>query len=272
MTSSYPSDEQLIDVFNSASSALIRLDEHGTVVSNPAASTLFGSRVKIEQVAAALSASARPERELVNKVIDTENSAFPVAIVNVAAQAAGGGIRYFFAARPRLGSALPASSVERPDDTPAPTAQTWMDAVEAAAADEAPVTDTQLLREVFDHAPVAIHVIATDGIVVAANQRDIDLVGATEDVDGYVGGHIRRAYADQDVVDDFLSRWDTDGPIIDFRAHFLNTATATGQKMPVVIYSTARASGAKLVNTRCFVFTDENPAWRRDEALENLGS
>jgi PAS domain-containing protein len=262
MISRYPTDEQLSDVFNNASTALAVKGEDGGLTYNAAAIALFGDDSKIEQCVALLGRKCRPGSELANELVDTGNGAYPLAIANAATHKTSWGTRLYVAARPQLSSALPSSRTPR--SAVGPEAKTWIDAVASSEAD--PVTDGELLRDVFDRAPVAIHVIASDGTVVAANPRDIDLVGASDDVDQYVGRHIRRIYADQDVVDDFLARWTTDGPIIDFRAHFLDKAT----KKPVVIFSTAQVEADRLVNTRCFVFDDEHPTWPRDEVMEVL--
>lgn len=262
MISRYPTTDQLADVFNNASTALIVRREDGDLTYNAASVALFHDHAKVEQCVAFLARKCQSGNDLVNELVDTGNGAYPLAIANAAASATLQGTRLYIAARPQLSTALPASTTSRP--SVGPEAQTWVDAVSSSSADL--VTDGEFLRDAFDRVPVAIHVIAEDGSVVAANRRDIDLVGASDDPDQYVGRHVRRIYADQDVVDDFLARWNTDGPIIDFRAHFLHKAG----KRPVVIFSTAQIEDSRLVNTRCFVFDDEHPAWPRDEAVEEV--
>lgn len=265
MSSKYPTNEQLVDVFNNASTALIRLQSDGDVVFNTAAKILFGTHESIKITAAMLSEHCPPSGELQNHKLGTGSQDYPLAFANVVNLGTGPEKQTYIAARPQLNSTLPVSVIDRPAEAGLPLAQQWISDVEQTKADQ--VQDIETLRDLFDHLPVAIHVIAADGTVVAANGRDIALVGAEENVDEYVGGHIRRIYADQDVVDDFLSRWDTDGPIIHFRADFLNR----GEKKPVVIFSTGQVSGNALVNTRCFVFPDDQPQLPRDEVREVLG-
>ncbi len=92
-------------------------------------------------------------------------------------------------------------------------------------------------------------------------KRPLGLVNFQDDPGRYVGQHIRQIYDDQTVVDDFLSRWDEDSPIINFRANFV---TSDGDRKPVLIFSTAKASDGAVNNTRCFVFNDHRTAQPRD--------
>lgn len=265
MSSRYPTNGQLVDVFNNASTALICLQADGDAVFNAAARILFGKSESIKRAAALLSEQCPPSGELLNHKLGTGLQKYPLAFANVVRLGSEHGERTYIAARPQLNSTLPASAIDRPAEAGLPLAKQWINDVENTKMDH--VEDIETLRDFFDHLPVAIHVIAADGTVVAANGRDIALVGAEGDVDEYVGGHIRRIYADQDVVDDFLSRWDSDGPIIHFRADFLNK----GEKKPVVIFSTGQVNDNSLVNTRCFVFPDDQPQLPRDEVREVLG-
>jgi PAS domain-containing protein len=118
-----------------------------------------------------------------------------------------------------------------------------------------------ILAEFFATTPVAIHLIGPNGNVMYANPADVNLVNFQSEPARYIGQHIRQIYDDQNVVDDFLSRWDKDSPIINFRANFV---TRDGARKPVQIFSTAKTASGKVNNTRCFVFADHRPELPRD--------
>jgi hypothetical protein len=264
--SHHPSSEQLLDLFNRASPGMVVTDADGTVVlANKAAAELLGDSAAAGTALApalgidghdALRAAGAPVE---NRPVTFPNPDFPSGYANVGFGEVDGRTYGFWALRP---------VTTHPTPSPAPgegssTAQAWIDRVDRADASYAPVgaDAVPLIQAYYDTCPVAIHLIEEDGTVAHANWKDIAIVGASERPDTYVGHHIRHIYADQDVVEDFLGRWGEDAPIIDFRADFLNK----GERVPVVIFSTAKVEDDKLKNTRCFVFPDSHPDRERDK-------
>jgi PAS domain-containing protein len=261
----YPSHDQLLDLFNNASPGMLVTDAGGAVVlANKAAGELLGAAgtagrplpeaLGIDDYPALVAAGVPVE----NKPARFANAAFPGGYANIGFGEVDGRTYGFWALRPE-------TAHPTPSPTPAEgasTAQAWIDGVDRPRADYQPVgpESVPLLTAYYDRCPVAIHLIERDGTVAYANWKDIALVGATTEPDSYVGHHIRRIYADQEVVEDFLGRWGEDAPIIDFRADFLNQ----GERVPVVIFSTANVVGDELRNTRCFVFSDSHPDRKRD--------
>ncbi|MEU4654844.1 PAS domain-containing protein [Streptomyces sp. NPDC023723] len=264
--SNHPSAEQLLDLFNWASPAMLVTDADGAVVlANKAAAELLKDAAAtgaglpgalgVGDYAALLAAGTPVE----NRAVAFAHPDFPSGYANVGFGEVDGATHGFWALRP---------VTTHPTPSPAPgegssTAQAWIRQVDRTDASYTPAGADAVpyIQAYYDHCPVAIHLIEEDGTVAHANWKDIAIVGASERPDTYVGHHIRRIYADQDVVEDFLGRWGEDAPIIDFRADFLNQ----GERVPVVIFSTANVEGDKLKNTRCFVFPDSHPDRERDK-------
>lgn len=264
--SHYPSSEQLLDLFNWASPGMLVTDSAGAVLmSNKAATELLGDlaaagtdlpgALGITDHAALLADGAPME----NREVAFTNADFGSGYANVGFGTVDGKTFGFWALRPVTTHPTPAPEAGQGPST----AQAWINRVDETSAAYQPVGEDAVpfIQGYYDNCPVAIHLIEEDGTVAHANWKDIAIVGATEKPDAYVGHHIRHIYADQEVVEDFLGRWGEDAPIIDFRADFLNK----GERVPVVIFSTAKVEDNKLKNTRCFVFTDSHPDRKRDK-------
>jgi hypothetical protein len=263
--SNYPSSEQLVDLFNNASPGMVVTDASGAVVlANKAAHELLGDQVAVgASLPSALGVSdytgLLAEGEPVENIpAEFVAPGFTSGFANVGFGDVDGVRHGFWALRPVTTHPTPAPK----PGTGGSTAQDWIARVDRFDPAYQPVGEDAVpfIRAYYDACPVAIHLIEHDGTVAHANWKDIAIVGATAQPDTYVGHHIRHIYADQEVVEDFLGRWGEDAPIIDFRADFLNS----GERVPVVIFSTANVKDEVLENTRCFVFSDSDPSRPRD--------
>jgi hypothetical protein len=267
---SYPSNAQLLDLFNNSSVALLITDGAGTVhLYNKATLNLFGPTPLAEPAVATrwltpgeYMTRVNDGRPVLNMLVDTPHPGYMAAsLANIGFATIIDEPLAFWAIRPVLGDVLP--TAPRPDaglvDSTAPA---WIADINESNDQYTPAGDgaLELIKALYDSCPVALHVIERDGTVNFANWKDEEIVGADIAPNWYVGHHIRRIYADRKVIDDFLGRWDDNSPIINFRADFLNN----GQRQPVVIFSTANSTNDALANTRCFVFPDEDSAHPRD--------
>ncbi|WP_043262616.1 PAS domain-containing protein [Streptomyces sp. CT34] len=271
-----PSVEQLIDVIGNSSVGIAVTDGSGAVVlHNKAQSVLMGGEAahlagRISIDGAGDDGLARLLRRLEQeKRIDNVRVVYHgtegqgrAARLNAVAAGSGGTTRIHWVSRPELGERLPIPDTGTQDATTSDAAS-WIRAVDACAHPAlAPGKGhEEAMREFYQVAPVAIHLIGVNGNVMYANPADVALVEYSSSPSEYVGGHIRKIYEDQGLLDDFLSRWDQDSPIINFRANFV---TRQGTPKPVLIFSTAQAQGGSVSNTRCFVFNDPEPGRARD--------
>lgn len=271
---SAPTIEQLIDVVGNSSVGITVTDRDGAVIlHNKAQSVLMsgeadhlGGRILVDgkdALAGLLQRLRKDGRfEHVKAVYRSADGKQERTVgVNAVLTGSGDATRIHWVSRPELGERLPVSNTSTPDATS--DAATWIRAVDQQEQPVlAPTKEHEdLLREFYEVAPVAIHLIGVNGQVMHANPADVALVEYTATRSEYVGQHIRKIYEDQGLLDDFLSRWDEDSPIINFRANFV---TRDGAPKPVLIFSTAQAAGGSVSNTRCFVFNDPEPQRARD--------
>lgn len=270
-----PSIDQLLDVVGNSSVAIAVTDAAGNVLlHNKAQAVLFGGEVA--HLAGRISADGaedalEPLLRRLEKEGRIENvpavfrgpAGSRAGAINGTRVAEGDDVRIHWVSRPELQNRLPIADTSAEDLTKSDAAG-WIQAVEQAPSPRLAPTPAHesLLREFYTVAPVAIHLIGTNGTVMHANPTDVALVEYTSTPQEYVGQHIRRIYEDQGLLDDFLSRWDEDSPIINFRANFV---TREGAPRPVLIFSTAQAEGGSVSNTRCFVFNDPQPNLERDK-------
>lgn len=272
---SAPAVEQLIDVITNSSVGIAVTDRSGAVVlHNRAQSVLMGGEADHLGGRILLDGSQDGLKTLIQR-LEKEQRVDNVQVtyrgidgrheqtswVNAVLTGSGDGTRIHWVSRPELGERLPVSNDSAEDVTS--DAASWIRAVnERPLPTLAPTKEQEdVMREFYEVAPVAIHLIGVNGQVMHANPADVALVGYTASPTEYVGGHIRTIYEDKGLLDDFLGRWDEDSPIINFRANFL---TREGAPKPVLIFSTAQAEGGSVSNTRCFVFSDPEPQRARD--------
>ncbi|PZV36274.1 PAS domain-containing protein [Mesorhizobium kowhaii] len=59
-------------------------------------------------------------------------------------------------------------------------------------------------QDFFENGAVALHLVSADGVILHANEAELDLLGFS--AEKYVGRHIAGFYPDRDVIDDILAR------------------------------------------------------------------
>ncbi|HYU34099.1 MAG TPA: PAS domain-containing protein [Thermoanaerobaculia bacterium] len=107
------------------------------------------------------------------------------------------------------------------------------------------------LKDFFQYAPVALHIVGADGRVQYTSARELESMGYAEHPEEYIGHHIAEFHAEQAVIDEMLENLVSGAPLVDHRAKL---RTRDGRIQPVFIYSSSRMSGDSFVNTRCFTF------------------
>jgi PAS domain S-box-containing protein len=103
------------------------------------------------------------------------------------------------------------------------------------------------LRDVLENAAEGIHLVRPDGIILWANQAELDLLGYT--ANEYVGHHITEFHVDRDVVEDMLARL-TRGETL--REHEARMRRKDGAIRYVLVNSNVLWSDGQFVHTRCF--------------------
>ena len=131
------------------------------------------------------------------------------------------------------------------------------------------------LVEFFEYATVGLHCVGPDGIILRANQAELNLLGYS--ADEYLGHHIAEFHADKDVIDDILRRLHAGEELHDYEARLIHK---DGSIRHVVISANVQWEDGRFIHTRCFTrdITDRKKAEdalkdshrRKDEFLATL--
>ena len=105
----------------------------------------------------------------------------------------------------------------------------------------------QDLSDFIENAAMGLHWVGPDGIIVWANQTELDLLGYTREE--YVGHHIAEFHADGEVIKDILHKLSNKETLHGYEARL---KCKDGSIKNVVISSNVRWDGEQFIHTRCF--------------------
>jgi PAS domain S-box-containing protein len=103
------------------------------------------------------------------------------------------------------------------------------------------------LRDVLENAAEGIHRVGPDGIIQWANNSELELLGYT--AEEYIGRHITEFHADQEAIDDLLTRLSCGDAV---HSHPARLRHKDGSIRHVLVNSNVRFEDGKFVHTRCF--------------------
>ncbi|MCA1576171.1 MAG: PAS domain S-box protein [Acidobacteria bacterium] len=103
------------------------------------------------------------------------------------------------------------------------------------------------LADFIENASVGLHCVGPDGIILWANQCELDMLGYSREE--YIGWHIANFHADQDVIEDILRRLTNKETLHD---HEARVVCKDGSVKHVLINSNVMWEGERFVHTRCF--------------------
>jgi PAS domain S-box-containing protein len=103
------------------------------------------------------------------------------------------------------------------------------------------------LRDFLENAAEGLHWVRPDGIVLWANQAELDLLGYARDE--YVGRHIAEFHVDGPVIEDMLARLARNEPLHEYEARL---RCKDGSVKHVLINSNVFRPEGEFVHTRCF--------------------
>lgn len=161
----------------------------------------------------------------------------------------GGPIVTRWFVRPAVPAELPtARAVELSDDV----------TVKLACMTEREKADSfDELNDFFDNAPVGVHFVGLNGVMMRANRAEIALLGYEEEPGAYIGRHVRHIHHETAVVEGLLERLVAGIPVISQEAYLKKR---DGGLEAVLIYSGLRLKDGKFQNTRCFLFGNPCPS------------
>ncbi len=103
------------------------------------------------------------------------------------------------------------------------------------------------LEDFFDNGAVALHWVGPDGVILRANQAELDLLGYRREE--YVGRHIAEFHADQAAIDDILLRLSRGEKLEKYPAIL---RTKNGETRHVLLSSNVYQRDGRFIHTRCF--------------------
>jgi PAS domain S-box-containing protein len=103
------------------------------------------------------------------------------------------------------------------------------------------------LRDFIENASMPLHWVNGSGVVVWANQAEMDLLGYPREE--YLNQHISKFHADKHVIEDILSRLVNKETLLNYPARLV---CRNGAIKHVLINSNAYWKGEQFVHTRCF--------------------
>ncbi len=119
----------------------------------------------------------------------------------------------------------------------------------------------QSLADFFENGAIALRWVAGNGIILRANQAELDLLGYT--AEEYIGRHIAEFYADQEVIADILRRLTNKETVHDYPARM---RCKDGSIKHVLIDTNGLWEDGKFIHSRCFT-RDVTGAKRAEEAI-----
>lgn len=103
------------------------------------------------------------------------------------------------------------------------------------------------LSDFIENASIPLHWVNGSGIIIWANQVELDLLGYTKEE--YIGKHISNFHADKKVCENILDRLIKKETLYNYPAMLV---TKSKINIPVLINSNVRWDGDKFLHTRCF--------------------
>jgi PAS domain S-box-containing protein len=103
------------------------------------------------------------------------------------------------------------------------------------------------LSDFIENATVGIHWVGADGIVLWANQCELELLGYTKDE--YIGHHIAEFHVDQPVIQDMLARLTRGEKLLNYAAR---VRCKDGSIRHLLVNSCGRFENGQFKNTQCF--------------------
>jgi PAS domain S-box-containing protein len=104
-----------------------------------------------------------------------------------------------------------------------------------------------MLRDFVETATVGLHWVGSDGIILWANQAELDLLGYSREE--YIGHHIAEFHEDQALIADMVARSTRGETLKDYEARL---RCKDGSIRHVIINSSTLFEDGKFVHTRCF--------------------
>jgi PAS domain S-box-containing protein len=123
----------------------------------------------------------------------------------------------------------------------------------------------QILQDCFENAPIGLQWISQDGLILWANQSQLEMLGYSKDE--YIGHHVAEFHSDRDLIDNILKQLASQGNLHNCEAVL---KCKDGSNRYVQINSNVLRENNRFLYTRCFVndITDLKEAERKIQLSE----
>ncbi|MDQ6735949.1 MAG: PAS domain-containing protein [Nitrospirota bacterium] len=118
--------------------------------------------------------------------------------------------------------------------------------------------------DLFENGAIGLHFVGPDGIILNANQAELDFLGYSQDE--YIGHHIAEFHVDAPVIEDILARLSRKDILKNFEARL---RAKNGSVKHVLITSNVLWKHDNFIHTRCFT-RDITDRKRVEEERERL--
>ena len=139
----------------------------------------------------------------------------------------------------------------------------FRDVTDRRRAEVAEERSQRELSDFFENATVALHWVGPDGVILRANQAELDMLGYTREE--YVGQHISKFHVDRDVIDDVLTRLFRGDALSKFPARM---RCKNGSIKKVLLDSNSLWEDARFIHSRCIMF--DVTEQKREEETRSL--
>lgn len=120
------------------------------------------------------------------------------------------------------------------------------------------------LSDFVEHASVSMHRVGENGIILWANQMELDMLGYEKEE--YIGSHIRNFHVDPLAADNLLIQLSNNETIRDYVAKMI---AKNGSVKHVLINSTGWVQNGKFIHSRC-ITTDITPIVEEEKRKKDL--
>lgn len=137
----------------------------------------------------------------------------------------------------------------------------FVDITEQTETRKALDSKTHELQDYIDNAPIGLHWVNRDGIIIWANNAELEMLGYQ--ADEYIGQHISKFHADEATINDILCRLTGDQTLKNYEARLL---CKDGSLKTVHVSSNVYWEQGEFKHTRCFT-TDITEQKKAEERL-----
>ena len=138
------------------------------------------------------------------------------------------------------------------------------DITERKETEQALLHSQQELRDFVENASVGLHWVGPDGVILWANQAELDLLGYSREE--YIGHHIAEFHIDREVIDNILTKLAAGETLQNYEAQM---RCKDGSIRHVSINSNVLWEDGKFIHTRCFT-RDVTERKRAEEELARM--